>query len=103
MKKAFDWLTENGLEYKFHDYKKEGVSKSKIEEWDREVSMSKIINKSGLTYKKLSEEEKHSLESKDVAIALLIEKTSMIKRPLLEFEGEIILGFNIEEWSKKLL
>jgi arsenate reductase (glutaredoxin) len=103
MQKAFKWLDANHITYTFHDYKKEGISKEKIEEWLKHFPITELINTKGITFKKLSEEEKLSITNKDKAIELMIQKTSMIKRPLVELKDGILLGFKIEEWQKKLL
>lgn len=100
MKKAFDFLKEKGLEYEFHDYKKAGVSEAKIKEWFKILPWEKFINKQGLTWKKLSDMEKAEITSPESAIKLMMEKTSLIKRPILEAKNELLLGFAESAWSK---
>ncbi len=102
MKSAFDWLHANKIDFEFHDYKKLGVSEEKLEEWLDKFTIEKIVNKSGLTYKKLSDQEKELLNDKDSTIKILMKKNSMIKRPILENESNILLGFKREEWEKIL-
>ncbi len=103
MQKAFKWLDANHITYTFHDYKKEGISKEKIEEWLKHFPITELINTKGITFKKLSDEEKLSITNKNKAIELMIQKTSMIKRPLVEMKDGFLLGFKIDEWEKKLL
>jgi arsenate reductase (glutaredoxin) len=99
MKKAMNWLTEHNLAYEFHNYKKEGVSEAKIKEWLTQQPIDKLINKAGQTYKKLSDSEKPTNETK--AIALMLDKTSAIKRPIIEKNGKIIiLGFDIVKYQE---
>lgn len=94
MKKAFDLLKERGLEYQFHDYKKAGITEDKIKQWFKLQPWEKFINKQGTTYKKLSEQEKIAVTTPERAIKLMIEKNSIIKRPILESNGRLYLGFD---------
>ena len=100
MQKAFKWLDAHQITYTFHDYKKESISKEKIEEWLKYFPITELINTKGITYKKLSDEEKLSITNKNKAIELMIQKTSMIKRPILEMKDGLMLGFKLEEWEK---
>ena len=100
MQKAFKWLDAHQITYTFHDYKKESISKEKIEEWLKYFPITELINTKGITYKKLSDEEKLSITNKNKAIELVMQKTSMIKRPILEMKDGLMLGFKLEEWEK---
>lgn len=100
MKKALTWLDTHGITYTFHDYKKQGISKSKIEEWLKHFPVTELINTKGTTFKKLSDADKASITNKSKAIELMIANTSMIKRPLVETAKGLLLGFNPDEWEK---
>lgn len=102
MKKTFNWLEAQGVDYSFHDYKKHGISKEKLNEWLTKLDVTQLINTKGVTFKKLSEAEKISINNKLAAINLMMERPSMIKRPLVEYDKGILLGFDAEEWNKKL-
>ena len=87
MKKAFTKLDELGVSYDFHDYKKQGIDKESVQRWVNELGIDKVLNKRGTTWRKLSDEQKQAADSDvDNAIDLLIENTSMIKRPIVEGE-----------------
>ena len=87
MKKAFTKLDELGISYDFHDYKKQGIDKETIQRWVNELGIDKVLNKRGTTWRKLDEEQKQAADSNmDKAIDLLIDNTSMIKRPIVEGE-----------------
>ena len=87
MKKAFTKLDELGVNYDFHDYKKQGIDKDSVQRWVNELGIDKVLNKRGTTWRKLDEEQKQAADSNvDKAIDLLIENTSMIKRPIVEGE-----------------
>lgn len=98
MKKAFDFLNGKNLDFEFHDYKKAGVSSEKIQEWFKVRPWEDFINRQGLTWRKLSDEEKASVQGPEDAMKLMIEKTSLIKRPILEAKGKLLLGFD-ESWE----
>lgn len=109
MKKAFTKLDELGVSYVFHDYKKQGIDKDTVQRWVNELGIDKVLNKRGTTWRKLTDEQKQAADS-DVnnAIDLLIENTSMIKRPIVEDQladknnGQPILlcGFDAAEFEK---
>jgi Spx/MgsR family transcriptional regulator len=103
VKKAIDWLKANKVPYEFHDFKKLGVSAEKLQEWEAKAGYEKIMNKQGTTYKQLDPEVKESIKTKEDALALLKEKTSMIKRPVIEKDGFLFFGFDEEVYTKELL
>ena len=85
MKKAFTKLDELGVSYEFHDYKKQGVEKETIHRWVDSLGIDRVLNKRGTTWRKLTDEQKQEADtSLDKAIDLLVENTSMIKRPIIE-------------------
>jgi arsenate reductase len=94
VKKAFDWLKQNHVDYEFHDFKKLGISPEKLREWDTKAGYEKFLNKQGLTWKQLDPAVKDSIKTKDDALKLLQEKTSMIKRPVIEKDGFLYFGFD---------
>ena len=103
MKKAFTQLDELGVSYDFHDYKKLGIDKESVQRWVDSLGIDKVLNKRGTTWRKLSDEQKQKADDNvNNAIDLLIEHTSMIKRPIIEgelddrYQGQQILlsGFD---------
>ena len=85
MKKAFVKLDELGVSYDFHDYKKQGIDKATVQRWVDKLGIDKVLNKRGTTWRKLDDSQKQAADaSVDHAIELLIENTSMIKRPIVE-------------------
>ena len=87
MKKAFTKLDELGVSYDFHDYKKQGIDKDSVQRWVDKLGIDKVINKRGTTWRKLDDSQKQAADaSLDNAIDLLVENTSMIKRPIVEGE-----------------
>ena len=99
VKKARTWLAENGIAYQFHDYKKQGLDRATIDRWLTQKSWPELVNRAGATWKKLPDADKPT--NAEEAVVLMREKTSVIRRPLIEYEGEIIaLGFNADDYAK---
>ena len=99
VKKARTWLADKGVNYQFHDYKKQGIDRLKIERWLKQKPWEELINKAGLTWKKLPDAEKPT--NAEEAITLMLDKPSVIRRPLIETDGRIIaLGFNSELYGE---
>jgi len=103
VKKAQDWLKNNGNDFEFHDFKKKGVTTEKLTEWFNAFGWEKVINRAGLTFKKLGKEEQAAINSADKAINYLINNTSAIKRPIVEIDGKaVLLGFKEDEYQNLL-
>jgi arsenate reductase (glutaredoxin) len=101
MKKTFDWFAQHNIPYEFHDYKKEGISEEKIQEWLTQKPWDVLINRAGTTWKKLSEEEKATDEK--TATQLMIAKPSMIKRPIVETEKIVAMGYKSDIYEELFL
>lgn len=94
VKKALKWLDEHQVPYEFHDFKKLGVSEEKLEEWAAQIGWEPLLNKRGTTWKKLDPEVQNQIQNKANAFKLMQEKTSIIKRPVIEGTNNLILGFD---------
>ncbi len=94
VKKALNYLNSKKVDFEFHDYKKLGIEASKIKGWAKTTPFEKLINKNGPTYRKLSDADKIKLEKLTTAIPVMQENTSVIKRPILEFNGQLVVGFD---------
>ncbi len=101
MKKARAWLDAHDVAYAFHDYKAEGIARASLESWVKEVGWETLINRAGTTFRKLPEKDKDGLTEKK-AIALMLAQPSMIKRPVLDAGGGLIVGFKPEVYAKAL-
>ena len=100
MKKAFDALTAQGLDYEFHDYKKQGIDTDTLTTWLRVIGQDTVLNKKGTTWRKLTEQEQqHALSSQEALINTLITHTSLIKRPILQTTTGYIAGFDTEAYQ----
>jgi arsenate reductase len=100
MKKARAWLDKKGVAYHFHDYKSAGIERDRLERWSKQAGWETLLNRSGLTFKKLPDSDKESLTEKK-AIGLMLDKPSMIKRPVLDLGGgKILVGFKPEIYQQ---
>ncbi|WP_041523105.1 ArsC family reductase [Gilvimarinus agarilyticus] len=99
VKKARKWLDNNGISYQFHDFRGDGLSAAKVNEWIAEPGLEAIINKRSATWKTLSEQDKLNLFDVSSAPALIIANPTIIKRPVLEASGTTHVGFNAEQYS----
>ncbi len=95
MKKARAWLDKRGVAYEFHDYKTAGIECGQLEGWARELGWETLLNRAGTTFRKLPEKDKNGLSEK-TAIALMAAQPSMIKRPVLDVGGRLLVGFKPE-------
>ena len=101
VKKALEWMKANKQAYSFHDYKKLGITSAQLTNWSKQVGWEALINKKGPPWKLLGPEVKATITNQKAAIALMAEKTSIIKRPLIEQDGKIIaLGFDEAAYKK---
>jgi Spx/MgsR family transcriptional regulator len=101
MKKAFAWLEARKLAYEFHDYKKGGVPPGKLEAWAQKAGWEALANTRGPTWRKIPEARRTALTEAKM-IALLKANTSAIRRPIVEAGGALLVGFDPEEFAKKL-
>lgn len=101
MKKARTWLDQKGVEYRFHDYKKDGVDANQLSAWCTEHGWETLLNRQGTTFRKLSEDEKRDIDT-DKAIALMQANPSMIKRPVLDIGSRRLVGFKPDLYATAL-
>ena len=101
MKKAFNWLSENGVAYEFTDYKKAGVAAAHLADWSQRAGWETLLNKRGLTWKKLTDAERTDV-NETKAIELMTQHPSLIKRPVLDTGRQLIIGFTPENYAEQL-
>ncbi|QKZ13084.1 ArsC family reductase [Spirosoma sp. KUDC1026] len=99
VKKARTWLADHGVTYQFYDYKKKGIDRQTIERWLTQKPWEELVNRAGTTWKKLPDAEKPT--DADGAIALMMVKPSVIRRPLIEQDGQLLaLGFKEDQYAE---
>ena len=97
VKKARAWLDAQGVAYEFHDYKSAGIDRAHLERWCDTLGWEALINRSGTTFRKLSDADKRVADARK-AIALMHAQPSLIKRPVLEVSGRLLVGFSEESY-----
>lgn len=99
MKKARAWLSEHGIDYEFHDYKKLGIDEKMLRAWVRELGWKPLLNTRGMMWRKVPQEVKDSIDEAS-AIALMLETPSIIKRPVLDTGSQRQVGFKPEQYAQ---
>ena len=105
VKKARAWLQEQGLAYQFHDFKKQGVPAERLPAWMAAVGWEKLLNRQGTTWRKLDAAVQAGVTDARSAAALMCEQPSVIKRPVVEWQGgpagDVTVGFSPEAWNAR--
>ncbi len=94
IKKVLEWYKNNNIPVEFHDYKKQGIKKEKLAYWCGEAGWEVLLNKKSTTWRSLSLEEQRKITTENEAIQLMMKYTSIIKRPVIEMNNKVIVGFN---------
>ena len=101
MKKAFAWLEAHGVAYEFVDYKKSGVVASHLPDWNQRSGWQKLLNTRGLMWRKLDESERTDMDEAK-ALALMERYPVLIKRPVIDTGGALLVGFDAEQYAREL-
>ncbi len=99
MKKAIKWLTEHGIEYQFHDFKKLGLEEKQLKAWVKQIGWETLVNRRGTTWRKLPESNREEIDESK-AIQLMLDNLSLIKRPVLVTDKTIHVGFKADDYAK---
>ena len=104
VKKAMDWLHAHHIAFDFHDYKKSGITGEKLNQWCQQVEWNKLLNQKGMTWRNLDISREDLIQDETSAIELMQEKTSIIKRPIIEDKSGkiIVIGFNDEMYQENI-
>ena len=101
VKTAVTWLKEHDVEFEFHDYKVKGIAEKKLKEWTAQVGWESLVNRKGTTWRQLDPAVQAKIKSESAALKLMMEKTSVIKRPVVESGNKIVtLGFDADAYAK---
>nr|WP_122039984.1 ArsC family reductase [Asaia bogorensis] len=98
VRKARRWLDAEGVAYRYHDLRKDGLSAEELASWVGAVGWEKLLNKSGMTFRKLPEADKQ-ISTEALAMALMLAHPTVIKRPVLVRDGAVTLGFKLELYA----
>lgn len=100
VKKARKWLDENGIAYDFHDFKKDGLDDAVLARWEDAIGWETLINRRGTTWRKLPEEQREGINAQ-TAREIMLDNPSIIKRPVVERDSQVSVGFNEDEWVSR--
>ena len=98
LKKARDWLDQHDVAFVFHDYKKAGIDRPRLEQWVAEHGWQTVLNRAGTTFRALPDADKADLTA-ERAIGLMLAQPSMIKRPVLDLGDRTLVGFKPEVYA----
>lgn len=102
VKKARLWLDENAIAYRFHDYRVDGLTYQQLMDFDAQLGWETLLNRSSTSWRQLSEEQKSSL-TQSTAVQLMLNTPTLIKRPLLQTDNTLLIGFKAEVYRTELL
>jgi arsenate reductase len=100
VKKARKWLDEHRIEYQFHDFKKDGLSTELLATWERSAGWEALLNRRGTTWRALPEGVREGINAAS-AHHVILDNPSVIKRPVVEFQGAVTVGFNADDWAAR--
>ena len=101
VKKARSWLDAQGIAYRFHDFRKDGLDPAMLRAWVAESGWETVLNRAGTTFRKLPEADRNDLDA-DKAVAIMLANPSAIKRPVVTGAGPVMIGFKPEIWAGRL-
>lgn len=93
------WLEAKGLEISLHNYKTDGITADKLLQWSKQLGWEKLLNKRSTTWRSLKQEEQDKVVDENSAIEVMLKNTSLIKRPVIEFGKELLVGFDEKKLS----
>ena len=99
MKKAMRWLDEHGVDYRFHDYRKEGLDAKLLEAWEKDIGWETLLNRRGMLWRKLPERSRENIDRQS-ALQIMEENPGIIKRPLLDLGDRRVVGFKPETYEQ---
>ncbi len=97
IKKAKTWLTQNDINFKFHDYRQDGLTEDWLQTAENVLGWEKMLNKRGTTFRQLTDQQKQGID-RESSLALMLEHPSMIKRPILVHQEQYHLAFKVEQY-----
>ncbi|WP_336368053.1 ArsC family reductase [Marinobacter sp. C2H3] len=101
VKKARKWLDENGIAYEFHDFKKDGLPEGTLTGWEQALGWETLVNRRGTTWRKLPEEVRDNMTA-DTAHTVMLDNPSIIKRPVVEHNDTVFVGFSADDWETRV-
>lgn len=101
VRKARRWLDEQGIDYQFHDYRKDGLTKAMLEPWFERLGWESLLNRRGTTWRQLPESVRDGIDGPS-AVEVMLQSPAIIKRPLVDTGSELLLGFDADQWAQHI-
>lgn len=101
VKKAKNWLDEHGMDYRFHDYRKHGLTANLLDSFEAELGWEKLLNKQSTSWRKLDAQQQATI-SRATALQLMLATPTLIKRPILDAGNKLVVGFKAENYQHEL-
>jgi arsenate reductase len=102
VRKTIAWLNANGVDHRFHDFRRDGLSREFLERWCSHVPWTALLNKRGQTWRAVTEERRRQIVDQSSAIELMLEQPTLVKRPVIEIADDLLLGFSAERLEEAL-
>ncbi len=103
VRKTLGWLRENAIQFRFHDFRVDGIDRAMLERWCTLLPWNSLLNRRGLTWRSLDEGVRAEIVDQTSAVDLMLAHPTLIKRPVVEFEDRLLLGFSAERLAAALL
>jgi arsenate reductase len=100
-RKARKYLAEHNIDFEFHDLREDGLDIQMLERWTARLGWERLLNRQSLTWRKIPEVDRNNI-NRDSALATMIEHPTLIKRPVLESDGFIAVGFSERRFANFL-
>ncbi len=94
------WLAQHGIAAGFHDFKQHGVTQALLAGWLQQLDWADLVNRRGTTWKQLPEARRNGVTSAAAASALMLDRPSVIKRPVMDLDGKLHVGFDADTYSR---
>lgn len=102
VRKTRRWLDERGVEYRFHDFRADGLDPDRLRDWACELGWEALLNRRGTTWRQLPEEQRSNLDETR-ALMLMLAQPALIKRPVLDLGSQRLIGFDDKRYARLLV
>lgn len=99
VRRARSWLRANAIEVRFHDFKRQGLDRETLERWLTHVPWDSLLNRRGLTWRRMSAEERAAIVDRDTAVEAMLRTPVLVRRPVLETGPHLLVGFSEPAWQ----
>jgi arsenate reductase len=103
VRKTLAWLRENGIGHRFHDFRADGLERGMLERWCTHLPWNSLLNRRGATWRSIDEPARAAVVDQTSAIEIMLAHPTLVKRPVVEIEDRLLLGFSAERLAAALL